>query len=272
MHHKYRKSGEQVDQKIPVGHSVERISANVFEVKLFGLKKSVRIVRGSGERAAADGRNISFCLAVNDTRLIAQKHHRVRHKIVTEGDGLSALKMRISRHDSSLVFFRLFRYRRYKIYYLFFYYIAGGFRPHTYIERDLVVSAPRGMQFFARLAYTFRQYLFDEHMYILAVGIGQKSAVQHIVEYQGQAVCNFVRLVFRHDALVSEHLRVRDTARNILFEHTAVKAYGRIEIVRQLVCRTVRASRPHFTHFLTSFICFCCLPAPGPLSEDRKGL
>ena len=107
----------------------------------------------------------------------------------------------------------------------------------SYIKRDLIVSASRGMQLFTRVAYSLCQLCLDEHMNVLTVHIELKASVLNVREYTAKSRDYFLAILSAYYPLLCQHRSVSDRARDILLIHSAVKAYRRIKIVRFFVER-----------------------------------
>ena len=107
------------------------------------------------------------------------------------------------------------------------------------------------MQFFTSIADALCKRFFDKGMNIFRAFVDCKRARKNIFEYARKPVDYSRRVLFGNYAAFSEHFRVRDTARNILFKKALVEFYGRIEVVRNLAHFTARKPLPKFSHIFT---------------------
>ena len=110
------------------------------------------------------------------------------------------------------------------------------------------------MQFFSEIAESFGQYLLDEHMDVLRAHIKVKRAARKIRKNPLQPIDQLIGLILTDNSLRAEHGGVRHTALDILCVHSTVKMNGRIEIVRNLTYRAVRAACPHLSHTIFPLI------------------
>ena len=138
---------------------------------------------------------------------------------------LRPLQMRISRHYGSGILrgdfvkrFDEFSHRRDK-----FVRFRPEVKPRVY--RHLIVTAPRRMQALARLGKPFRKLALDEHVYVLRLRIDDELARSNFPENIFKRLDYRFRVLCGDYAAGSEHLRVSDTARDILFIHQPVDLY-----------------------------------------------
>ena len=73
---------------------------------------------------------------------------------MTESDGLSALKMGISRHNCGFIFLSLINNSAQKLFYKLGNAVDLIAQIHSYIKGNLVVSASCGVELFANIAQT----------------------------------------------------------------------------------------------------------------------
>ena len=168
--------------------------------------------------------------------------------MVAKGDGLGALQMRIARHDGRFVFRRAIYKRLDQRFHLPGNGVALLAQIHPQVERNLIVPAARGVQLFAHVTEPFGQNLLDEHVDVLACGIELQLAGAEIVQNGLQPVDQGIGVRLWQNTGRAEHGGVRHAAGDVLPVHPAVKADGRVEIVRQTVGLPVRAPGPHLRH------------------------
>ena len=120
---------------------------------------------------------------------------------------------------------------------------------HLHIERHLVVPAPSGMQTFARLPDTLRQLRLDEAVDILGVTLDDELPVLDVLQDPLETRDDRRTVLLRDDPLPSEHLRMRDRARDILPVHPLVEAQGLVKFLRPLILCLCKSSTPKLHNF-----------------------
>ena len=154
--------------------------------------------------------------------------------MVTEGDRLRSLQVRIAGHDGIGVLRRLARDDLDQLHDEFFDVDDLFFEVELHVERHLIVTAARGMQALAVVADALRQLALDEGMDILRLHIKGQCAAFDIGEDVFQTLDDLLGALLRDDAASAEHGRMGDAALDILAVHTAVKADGAVEVVGRL--------------------------------------
>ena len=121
---------------------------------------------------------------------------------------------------------------------------------HAEIERDLVIAAARGMELFAGVADALGQDALDVHVDIFIVDGKFYLAVLNVGEDGGEASDNLVCFFGGDDVLLTEHLRVRHAALDILAVQAVVELNGGVEVVYKIVRLFLKASGPklHICH------------------------
>ena len=102
---------------------------------------------------------------------------------MTEGYGLSALKVSVSRHYHGRIGARDSAEQGHERAEKFGYFADLTAKVKTDVERDLIVSAPRSVQPLSRVADALCKLRFDKHMYVLAAAREIKLSRVEIVEY-----------------------------------------------------------------------------------------
>ena len=102
---------------------------------------------------------------------------------MTEGYGLSALKVSVPRHYHGCIGTRDSAEQGHERAEKLGYFADLAAKVKTDVKRDLIVSAARGVQPLSRVADTLCQLGFDEHVYILAAAREIKLSRIKIVEY-----------------------------------------------------------------------------------------
>ena len=294
MHHLDRAGIEQLDAEVPVGHAVETVARHVVKAELLGLKKPVGVIRRTGERAAADGRDVHALDRIAQAVNVTQEHHGIGHQVVAEGDGLRALQVRVAGQNVALVRPGLLDERREHVLCERNDLARFVAQVHAQVERDLIVARAGGVQLLAEVADARGEHLLDEHMDVLARGVERERAAVEIVEDALQRVDDGIGVRLGENVLRAEHRRVRHAARDVLAVHPAVEADGGVEIVRDRIGHAGRAARPHFCHgdglpssvvpapggpargenhfyiFIVPLTCSCRQPLPARRSADRR--
>ena len=232
MHHEYGNGAHQLHAEVPVGHAVDGVAGDIVEAQLCRLKAPVGGIRRSGQSAGADGTNIHPLPAVAQTAEIPQEHHGVGHQVVGKQDGLRPLQMGVAGHDDALIIFRLRDDRPKHILYQRGDLIDLVFEIHSQVQRHLIVPAAGGVELFAHIPQPLGQHLLDEHMDVLAAKVEFQRPGFQIAQNALQPVNELPGLGLRDDALRPQHGGMSHGAGDVLLIKFAVKADGRIEIIR----------------------------------------
>ena len=189
--------------------------------------------------------------------------------MVPEADRLCSLQMRVAGHNCGGIFLSLICKRGCHRTDLLHNDLGFVAEIHTEIERDLIVSAARGVELLAHVAKTRRQHALDEHMNILGGHIDLELAFFNVCKNAAETLDELFCLIEGDNALLCEHSRVRHTARDILFIHTAVNRDRRIEIICNLIRLRRRSAFPKFCH---KFFPFLMKQPHIKMSEQRLSL
>ena len=238
----------------------QRISSS-REAEQVRLHAAVRVVGGSGQGAAADGRDVHALLRVGEPAQIPQQHHDVGHQIMAEGDRLGPLEVGIAGHDARLVLLGPVGERRGQVPHQAGYGIALLLQVHAHVQRDLIVAAAGGVELFARVADALGEHLLHEHMDVLAAGIHRQGAAADIREDLAQAGAQLVALGVGDDAPGREHGGVGHAAADVLGVQALVKADGGVEVVRQGIGIAGGYTGPHLSHNKDPFCGISCAPS-----------
>ena len=165
-----------------------------------------------------------------------------------EGDGLRPLQVRVAGHDGVRVLLRLGAEDadelRQKLY--------GVGRQVAQVEPgvqgDLVVAAAGGVELAARVAQALGQDSLDKAVYILRRGVYRQPPLVEVGQDAAESLNERGALRRGDHARLRQHRRVRHAAAYVLPVHPAVHGYGRVEVVRRLVERRVRAPCPELFH------------------------
>ena len=85
------------------------------------------------------------------------------------------------------------------------------------IKRDLIVTAPRRVQFRAGRADSFRQDGFDIHVQIFELRLPDEFVAVDFLFYRAQAVFYFGQFVRRNNSRGGQNGRVRERTGNVSY-------------------------------------------------------
>ena len=123
-----------------------------------------------------------------------------------------------------------------------------------HIERDLVVAAPAGVELLARVADPVDQIGFHKAVDILVLVRDRKGPVLYIREDPFQSLDDLTGFIRRDDTLRAEHLRVRDTAGDILSVQALVESDGIVKSLHGFIGLFGESAAPKLCHLKTSVI------------------
>ena len=224
MHHYDCKCVKQLHAEVAVGDAVNAVEGDSGKTEFFRLISAVGVVGGSRQCAAAYRRRGHHTAhGVADSVTVADKHHGVCQNMMSKGYGLCPLQMRIARHYVLFVLLREISDRLDKRLQQYDYIFAFITQIKPYIERDLIVTASCGVDFFTRIAYPPCKFGLYKHMYVLRVRIKAKPALFNILEYRGKPVYYPLRFVGRQYSPAAEHFGVNDRTCYILPVHAGIE-------------------------------------------------
>jgi hypothetical protein len=176
---------------------------------------------------------------VHQAEAVLLEHLDVAHQHVAEQHRLRALQVRVEGHDRVAVLRGEVDQRG-----LHFAHarLQRGRRLHqvqTQVGRDLVVAAARGVQALSVLADQLGQAALDGHVDVLVLRTRDEGALVELARDLAQARDDAAHGLGRQDAGVTEHLRVRDRADDVLGPQALVHLEGAVDGVE----RGVRAAR-----------------------------
>ena len=117
---------------------------------------------------------------------------------------------------------------------------------HARIECYLIVTAARRMQSFSYVSEALCQHRFNEHMYILGVGIELQRPRFKVCKYSLKSADDLFGVGLRNYPLCAQHCGVCHASANILAVHFLIEPDGRIKVIRDRVRHPRRPPRPHF--------------------------
>lgn len=104
MHDDEAAGGDELDDKVSVRDGVQTILRRPFKVQKLGRQVPVDVVSGARQGCTSEGTDVHPFPTVDESVDIALEHAGVGEEIVSEGDGLSDLKVGEAGHDGLGVF------------------------------------------------------------------------------------------------------------------------------------------------------------------------
>ena len=249
MHHAGGDGRPQLDAEIPVGDAVDGVGAGGVKAQFLRRIEPVQRIGGTGQGAGAQGAlGVHPCGGVLHAAQVPQQHPGVGHELVAEGHRLGPLQVGVAGHDivgalGGLVadgpdqFFDLALD------------VGGSFpQVEAQIQRHLVVAAAAGVQPLARIPHPGGEGLFYEGVDILGGGVDLQRAAVQIIQDAVQAPVDVLYVLFRDDALPSQHGGVDQAALDILLDHPRVEADGGVEVIDAAVDGLAGAPLPKLRH------------------------
>ena len=231
MYHDDREHGCEFNAEIPVGNAVERVVGDTVKAEQIGGDGSVDGIGRSGERAGTERHFIHALEAVLQSGDVSQEHFAVGEQMMTEGDRLRPLQMRVAGHNGVAVFLGFAGDDLDELYDQLFDGDDLFFEVELHVERHLIVAASGRVQALAVVADTLGQFSFDEGVDILGFHVDAERTALDVREDPLQALNNILNALLGDDTALAEHGRVCDAALDVLAEHAAVKRDGAVEIV-----------------------------------------
>ena len=125
---------------IAVGDGIHRVVRDSVEAEFFGNGFAVEVDGGSGESAGAEGGDVEALAAISEASGVAVQHLDVGEKVVSDGDGLAALQVGVTRDHGVGVFLGLSEERFLECDDVFSDGIDFGTAVETCVGGDLVVA------------------------------------------------------------------------------------------------------------------------------------
>ena len=166
--------------------------------------------------------------------------------MMSEGDGLSTLKMSVAGHDGVLIFLGLFGYNPEKVAKQRGNRVKLLAKIKTHVDRHLIVAASRRVQPLSRVADTLCKLKFHKAVNILGRRVDFKTPLLYFRKDFFERDDNFIHVLGRNNALLAKHCRMGDRALDVLFIHRSVKGNRRIEIVGIFIKSGVQSVFPKF--------------------------
>ena len=195
------------------------------ETELLGDEFAIQNDRAACQRAGTERHHVQTVAAVEQARHIAVQHLDIGQQMMRKEHGLSALKVRVTRHQRLTAALRAFDER-------------GLHGVHeiedrfdlraaiqTHIRGHLVIAAACGVQFRAGGADAASQLGLDIHVHVFESGLPFELARLNVCEDAGEAVLDLFLLLRGQDAGFEQSFRVRDGARDVMRIQPPVKGH-----------------------------------------------
>jgi len=147
---------------------------------------------------------------------VAVEHFDIGQKVVGEKDRLSALEVRVARHDGAAVTLGETNEFALQALELLSEGIAGFAQPESKIKGDLVVAAAGRMELRAGWSDTLGKLRFDVHVDILEVHLELEAALLDLGEDLAQARLDFLKFLPGENARGLQSTGVGDAARDVM--------------------------------------------------------
>ena len=246
MRHHQRSSGAEFDGEVAVGNGIERIAAYVVETQRPGHAFAIDREGGAGQRRRAQRQAVDALAAVGHAFCIAAEHFDIGQHVVAEGDRLRHLHVREAGQDGVDMAFGQVEQGEAKGAQEAHDVVDGTAHVEADIGRHLIVARAARMQPLAGVADDFGQALFDVQVHVFQVEQPFELAGRHFVADLLHAALDFRVVGGSDDALVREHLGMRQRAVDIDLRHAVVEKHRGGIAFDEVGNRFGKARRPGF--------------------------
>src|SRR5439155_27295233 len=171
---------------------------------------------GSSEGAGAKWKNIRSNQAITKTLSVAFKSFDLAEQVMRESDWLGTLQMCVARHDNIEMLFGEIKQRDLQSTKLGTHLAALRFHIKPKIERNLVVSAARGVQLRTGGADSFRERGFDIHVHVFERSLPLEFSGVDLLLDRAQSVLDLLPFIAGYDSCLGERRGVHGRSRNII--------------------------------------------------------
>ena len=264
MSHDQRERREQLNAEVSVRHRIHAVLGVSVEPERRRRHLARDGVGRSCQSAGSQRGDVHSRHRITKPCVIALEHSNVGEQMMCEAYRLCSLQMRVSGHYIRLVCLSNAEHRVDQLEYQRLDLVDLISHIEPYVDRDLVVAASRRVESFSGVTDPLGQHRFDEHMYILSLGIYRESSGLYIGEYPLER-CYYRIGILRGDyPALREHCRVSHRATDVMLIHHRVNVDRGVEIVGNTVDGTRRPSCPHFVLCHIIYSDSWRLPAPEP--------
>ena len=244
VHARHAARVRQIEQKVAVGHGVERVRDDAREAQVGSRHLPIERVRGARERRRAERARVGGATRSNQALEIAREHPRVGQQMMRQQHRLGVLQVRAAGEDDVEVRFGLHHERA----------AQREVGPHEVgaallgeqarVGGHLVVAAAPRVQSRARIAHALDERAFHRHVDVLVIHIEGEPPRLDIRFDAVEAGCDGVGILLRDDALRRQHARMRLGTRDVLRVQRLVHRQRRSEALRERIRSLGEPARP----------------------------
>src|SRR4051812_17516319 len=254
MHGNNRANAAKFEGEVPVRNSIHGVlrdtgfAFRVNKTEFSGNELTIEWNRRPGNGSATERANVRPVPAIFEARKVAIEHFNIGEKMMAKIDRLRALEMSVSRNDHISIPFGEKKKSALEITNLVLQSFDLVAKPHSHIERHLIVARPSRMQLGSR-GETLRQRRFDVHVNIFEILIPLEFPVVNLRGDLLQACRYFFEFSGRKNPDLSEHLRVGDGTADIVLPQTPVERNRLGEFGNLRIGPTLKAAAPRHWDF-----------------------
>src|SRR5438552_8533134 len=230
---------DRVDTVLAYARKAER------ECQKFLIERNGR----SCERTGTERENVGPIQTIAQPFCVALKCFDLPKQVMRKSDGLCALQVCVAGHHHLEMFFGEIEQRSLQTPQARRDFRDLSFDVKPQVERDLVVPAPRGVQFRASGTDSFRQRGFDVHVQVIERAVPRELARLDFLPDREQSTLNFSALRRAYDSCARERCGVRDRPRDVVAIQLPIERDGFAVVLRNLSGGFVETS---FAHVLTT--------------------
>ena len=176
MHAGECRRGEELDRKIAVRNSVERVGRGAVEAERRGGRVAIDRKRGAGERRCTERRLVEPAPAIGEAAAVAADHLDIGHQMMAEGHRLGDLQMSIAGHHRGGFRLGPVDQRLLQLAHCPIEALDRAAHPQPQIGRDLIVARTRGVQAPRRRPDQLGEARLDVHVNVLVLGAEAEAA------------------------------------------------------------------------------------------------
>jgi hypothetical protein len=258
-----RQNKDRLQRKIPVADGVETVGRNPIKPQSGSNIVSVDRQTRSGQGGGAQRRNIDAPATIGQPQPIALELLAIRQPIVRRKHWLSSLEMGIAWENHVEIDVAPANKRPLKVLEPVVNLVDCLPNPKPQIRRDLIVSAPRRVQFSTNVADPIDQRPFDMHVDVFEFRSKRKPALLNFLADLEQPLLNLLALGVGNQTRLRKHLGMGLRAFDVLGIQTLVEAHTLSELLDTLIRRLIEYATPRFVGHLTP---------PSKIPKIRKKL
>ena len=211
-----RNRKEQLGHIITIGDGIHRVACDAVKTELRGDGLTVEVDGRSSQRAGAKRADVEALAAVGEAGFVALEHFDIGEKMVTGGDWLTALKVRVAGHHRSGEFFRAVEQGE-----LEFGDGADDFADlaaaiQAGVGGDLVVARAGRVELGAGRADAASKLGLDVHVDVLKRGLELEFSLEDFLFDFPQAALDFLKLLGREESGILLRTRMGDRAGDVV--------------------------------------------------------